>query len=155
MAELQRRVVELENNQDVLEQEVRCGKCMLEEYEQRVQHTLEELAMVQTECEQARETTQEQVQRLNAQLRDTQDELLALQQKKKRHREEEELRMSRLSVDCSSRLALSRLELNAEDSLSRARPPEKGHSFRESLALVNDMISSLEGQFKKTKKRPS
>jgi len=62
-------VVDLENINESLESENRASKMMLSEYEHRVEKTMEELAMLQTELEEKTSTSEEQIARLRNQLK--------------------------------------------------------------------------------------
>ena len=61
---------------------------MLSEYEQRVEKTMEELALLQLELEENKESNQEQVARLKSQLKETEDELMVLHIKHQKHNDE-------------------------------------------------------------------
>ena len=58
---------------------------MLEEYERRVEKTMEELAFVQMELEESKENNQEQVIKLKTQLRETEEELYNVCRKHQKH----------------------------------------------------------------------
>jgi FtsZ-binding cell division protein ZapB len=70
---------------------------MLSDYEQRVEKTMEELALLQLELEESKESNQEQVARLRGQLKETEDELMVLHIKHQKYNDESEHRRSRLS----------------------------------------------------------
>lgn len=64
-------MVDLENINEVLEGEIRAERSMLNEYEMRVEKTMEELALLQTELEENKSSNQEQMGRLKNQLKET------------------------------------------------------------------------------------
>lgn len=58
---------------------------------------MEELALLQLELEENKESNQEQIARLKSQLKETEDELMVIHIKHQKHNDESEHRRSRLS----------------------------------------------------------
>lgn len=58
---------------------------------------MEELALLQLELEENKESNQEQIARLKTQLKETEDELMVIHIKHQKHNDESEHRRSRLS----------------------------------------------------------
>ena len=88
--------MDLENINEVLEGEIRAERSMLSEYEVRVEKTMEELALLQTELEENKSASQEQMGRLRNQLKETEEELYVVHLKAQKHHDESEKR-SRMS----------------------------------------------------------
>lgn len=139
---------------------------MLSEYEQRVEKTMEELALLQLELEENKESNQEQVARLKNQLKETEDELMVLNLKHKKHNDESEHRRSRLSSASFS----SQEEMTPNRSSDLEEDPKtdqqmiganlnpmggmdfkrnKETSFQNTISLVSNLINELDNRARK------
>lgn len=75
---VQSRQIDIENENDVLSQRNRGLEAIVSDYESKINQTLEQLALVQTELDENKTTKQEEFERLREQLKETKEELMAV-----------------------------------------------------------------------------
>ncbi|KAL4512581.1 hypothetical protein ABPG72_020418 [Tetrahymena utriculariae] len=75
----QKSKVDLENDNEILISQNRMFEAMVADLEARIDQSLEELALVQTELEDNKNNSQEHIERLKQQLQETEQELFAVQ----------------------------------------------------------------------------
>lgn len=127
---------------------------------------MEELALLQLELEENKESNQEQIARLKTQLKETEDELMVIHIKHQKHNDESEHRRSRLSsASFSSQEELTprqsdfpeettdqqavglNLNLNTVPGMDFKRNKEA--SFQNTITLVSNLINELDTRARK------
>lgn len=160
-------MVDLENINEVLEGEIRAERSMLSEYEVRVEKTMEELALLQTELEENKSASQEQMGRLRNQLKETEEELYVVHLKAQKHHDESEKRSRMSEISISSRGGETRRMMQEEIDngssgngfIKKQHTPSHfsqnvvnpGTSFYKTLDMMNGLLGDLDVKMNKLK----